>query len=58
MFCMRKGHFQVECREYKKAQTKAREKARENSKKKEERVNTVTKILEYEDDNFTFYKSY
>jgi hypothetical protein len=37
MFCMRKGHFQAECREYKKAPAKAREKAKENLKKKEER---------------------
>jgi hypothetical protein len=57
MFYMRKGHFQAECREYKKAQTKAREKAKENLKKKEERVNTVTEISEYKDDS-SLYKKY
>jgi len=36
---------------------KAKEKVKENSKKKEERVNTITKILEYEDDNSSFYTS-
>ena len=56
-FCMRKGHYQAECREYKKAQTKAREKVKENSKKKEERVNTVTEISEYEDDDSSLYTS-
>ena len=54
---MRKGHFQAECREYKKAQTKAREKAKENSKKKEESVHTVTEI-EYDDNDSSLYKQY
>jgi len=36
---------------------KAKEKVKENLKKKEERVNTITKILEYKDDNSSFYTS-